>query len=305
MRAAFRAFAPLAALSASLAVACELAVSTSGLSDDGPADDSGEPDAGSSAVDVFMVPSSDSSPISSADTGALDSSAIDSSGGETGTPPDTGTADARVVDTGVIDTGVADRGVVDTGVPDTGSPTPDSGTSVCAAGGARVFATSMGFSGNLGGLAGADQSCTIAAVAAGLGGTWNAWLSDASTSANNRIYHVTGGAGYVLLDGTMIAPSFSALVSATTPLLHPIDLTEQRTTITNGFEVWTGTDLGGGTPPGYCAGSSGKSWTSSAHGNTGTPYVGLTNQTNASWSDIYSQFCDYTTERLFCFERCP
>jgi hypothetical protein len=104
----------------------------------------------------------------------------------------------------------------------------------------------------------------------------------------------------------MIAPSFSALVSASTPLLHPIDVTERRTTVTNGFEVWTGTDLGGSSPAGYCAGSgpTGGSWTSSSHG-AGAPFVGLTNQTNASWSDIYEQFCDYTTERLFCFERCP
>jgi hypothetical protein len=300
MRAASRAFAPLVALSACLAVACELAVSTSGLDDSyGTAEDSGATDAGGGTLDAPADLSLDSSLMS------LDSSAADSAGGETGTPPDTGFADVRAVDTGVHDTGAVDTGVVDTGAADTGSPRPDSGVSVCASGGARVFATSAGFTGNLGGLAGADKSCTSAAAAAGLGGTWNAWLSDASTSATNRIYKVTGGAGYVLIDGTTIAPSFSALVSSSTPLLHPIDLTETRSTITNGFEVWTGTDLGGSTPAGYCSGSSGGSWTSAAHSNSGTPFVGLTNQTNASWSDIYEQFCDYATERLFCFERCP
>jgi hypothetical protein len=301
MRAASRAIAPLVALSACLAVACELAVSTSGLDDStGTAEDSGATDAGGGTVDAPASSSPDSSPMSSGDTGALDSSSIDSTVGDAAAPPDTGIVDAHAVDARVHDAGVHDTGVVDTG-----SPKPDSGPSVCASGGARVFATSAGFTGNLGGLAGADQLCTSAAATAGLGGTWNAWLSDANTSAKNRIYAVTGAAGYVLVDGTKISPGFSALVSGSLPLLHPIDLTEQGTTITNGFEVWTGTDLGGSTPPGYCAGSSGASWTSAAHGNSGTPFVGLTNQTNASWSDIYQQFCDYATERLFCFERCP
>jgi hypothetical protein len=263
------AFALLAAVSTSLTLACELVVQTNDLS--------GAPD---------------------------DSSAIDSSNPDTGT---TGMADSSVHDTGSVDTEVRDTSTVDTTVVDTGirdMGAPDSHAVTCAAGGARVFVTNEMFTGDLGGLSGADHACASAAAAAGLGGTtWNAWLSDSNTSALNRIYKVTGGAGYTLIDGTMIAPTWSTLVSKNSPLLHPIDLTEVGTVVTNNFEVWTGTDLGGATPTGYCGSSKG-SWSSFAH-DAGTPFVGLTNNTNPSWTDIYEQFCDVTNERLFCFERCP
>ena len=54
-------------------------------------------------------------------------------------------------------------------------------------GGKRIFITKTTFLGNLGGLAGADAKCTAAAAARSLGGTWKAWLSDASTNAIDRI----------------------------------------------------------------------------------------------------------------------
>jgi hypothetical protein len=206
---------------------------------------------------------------------------------------DTGGADVGVHDSGATDTGT----IIDTGAPDTG------GGSVCAAGGARVFVTSAGFTGNLGGLTGADQLCTNAAVAAGLGGTWNSWLSDSKTSALNRIYKVNGGAGYVLVSGVMIAADYIDLISGSTPLLHAIDTTETGTVVANNFEVWTGTDLSGITPPGFCAMGS-MDWTSASR-TAGPPFVGLANQTDASWSNVQQQFCDRSTERLYCFERCP
>lgn len=65
---------------------------------------------------------------------------------------------------------------------------------------ARAFATSTGYAGNLlaegnastGPLA-ADKLCQQAATAAGLPGTFKAWLSDATTDAVDRIQDVPGG----------------------------------------------------------------------------------------------------------------
>ncbi len=298
----------LAAVSTSLALACELTVKTDDLSS-APEDDSGPSDAVTGTTDaldsaVTLEASSDSSAnadssATSGDTGAVDSTAVDVSNPDTGT----GVTDSGVRDTGIADTGIGDTTVADTGIPDMGAP--DSHAVTCAAGGARVFVTDEKFTGDLGGLSGADQSCTSAAAAAGLGGTtWNAWLSDANTSALNRIYKVTGGAGYTLVDGTRIAPTWSSLVSKNTPLLHPIDVTELGTTAAVNLEVWTGTDLAGATPPGFCDTPGKGSWTSFAN-DAGTPFVGLTTATNPTWTDAYKQFCDRTTERLYCFERCP
>jgi hypothetical protein len=187
-------------------------------------------------------------------------------------------------------------------VADTG-PAGNDAASVCASGGARVFVTSAMFAGDLGGIAGADQSCTSAAAAAGIGGTWNAWLSDSTTSALNHIYKTPGPAGYVLLSGATVANDWSSLVSKITPLQHPIDVTETGTTVTSGFEVWTGTDLTGISPQGYCASPGKGDWASFSNA-AATPFVGLTNSTSPTWTDVYMQYCDRTTERLYCFERC-
>jgi hypothetical protein len=282
-----------------------LIVKTDDLSG-GPDNDSGgdvrgSMDRGNGMTDALLGSSEDPSvPEASEDSTAPQDSAAQRY--------DAGAADSTAVDSPASDVTTSDTGGADVGIPvDTGSPdtgTPDAGGgSVCAAGGARVFVTNAGYTGNLGGLAGADQLCTSAAVAAGLGGTWNAWLSDSNNSALNRIYKVNGGAGYVLVNGAMVAANYASLISSTMPLLHAIDTTETGTVATGNVEVWTGTDLTGISPPGFCATGS-MDWTS-ASSSAGTPFVGLTNQTNASWSDIYQQFCDRTTERLYCFERCP
>jgi hypothetical protein len=45
--------------------------------------------------------------------------------------------------------------------------------------------SSQRFTGDLGGLAGADAICT--AIAAALGGDWTAWLSDADANVRDRV----------------------------------------------------------------------------------------------------------------------
>src|SRR6187401_2282495 len=57
----------------------------------------------------------------------------------------------------------------------------------------RVFVPDQTYVGGLlGGLAGADMKCEARAAAAGLAGTYKAWLSDQTKSATARLTHSTG-----------------------------------------------------------------------------------------------------------------
>jgi hypothetical protein len=86
----------------------------------------------------------------------------------------------------------------------------------------RVFVTSQLYTGDLGGLAGADAKCQALADAASLGGTYKAWLSSSTVDARDRLTHF--GKPYVLVDGSVVASDWDEFAS-----LHhqrPIDLTE-------------------------------------------------------------------------------
>ncbi|MBA2542299.1 MAG: hypothetical protein H0V17_21840 [Deltaproteobacteria bacterium] len=105
-----------------------------------------------------------------------------------------------------------------------------------------VFVTSTRFSGNLSGLEGADEKCESAASAAGLGGTFKAWLSTNSVSAANR--HTRFSGPYHLVNDTVIALDFNDLIDGA--IEHPIDLTENGTsapasTACGDRAVWTDT----------------------------------------------------------------
>jgi hypothetical protein len=273
---------------------CSLVVDTAGLSGGGDADSS--------------TPSPESGSIGATDTGA--EAARDSSGSDALPLHDTDAADTAPDSAGsdsqAADSGLADAAAVDSATADRGAPGIDAsdGGSGCAVGKARVFVTSalQAQGGNLGGTTGADSTCNAAAAAAGLGGSWNAWLSDSRASARSRIYRASGA--YTLVDGaTVVASSYTALVSGT--LAHAIDVSEKGALVADGnTEVWTGTDLTAGVIYGYCT-QSGKDWSSTAASNSGTPIVGHLDMTDATWTDAYYQTCDRTNVRLYCFERCP
>jgi hypothetical protein len=105
-----------------------------------------------------------------------------------------------------------------------------------------------------------------------------------------------------LLDGTVVASSFTALTSGT--LAHAIDVTEIDAPPPDGYtEVWTGIDVTGGMGnDGFCNGGSGD-WTSSTS-TTSLPLVGHWNAADSTWTAAYLQYCNRTTERLYCFETC-
>lgn len=103
-----------------------------------------------------------------------------------------------------------------------------------------VFVTSTTHTGNLGGLAGADAICQARADAAGLGGTFRAWLSDSTTAARDRL--TRAGVPYVRVDGVQVAANFADLTDGA--LMQPILLTEGGAVDPQGA-VWTGTTPAG------------------------------------------------------------
>lgn len=116
-----------------------------------------------------------------------------------------------------------------------------------------MFVTSTGYSGNLGGLAGADTACQARAQAAGHAGTYRAWLS---TTTVNAIDRLSGAAGWMRVDGRPLAASASDVGHG--KLLYPPRLDElgmdvgadtARTATTVGGVLATESDCGAWTNP--------------------------------------------------------
>lgn len=103
-----------------------------------------------------------------------------------------------------------------------------------------MFITSTEHIGNLAGLLGADTICVNLATAAGLVGTYKAWLFDGTTSAANRLTQSPWP--YVLVNGTKVADTWADLTDGT--LDHAIDLDETGAVVAVS-EVWTGTHTDG------------------------------------------------------------
>ena len=156
-------------------------------------------------------------------------------------------------------------------------------------------------------LENADLLCSTAAMSnPALGAThFMAWLSDATTSAKDRVEQFTET--YVLVDGTPVADGIGKLTSGNGVLLaHPIDLDEMGrppvqldtfcgpTTVT---PVWTGTSATGTTlgTNETCA-----SWTTSMNSVYGA--TGLAQQADVRWIGGCNQTCD-GQGALYCIEQ--
>lgn len=162
----------------------------------------------------------------------------------------------------------------------------------------RVFVTSTTYDGNLGGLEGADAKCQVQADAAGLSGTFKAWLSDGTGSPSTRF--TRSATPYVLVDGTVIADDYAALTSS--PLQHPIDKTETGgappvEVVFGRSVVWTGTREDGNL---HWQEHTCSDWTSSASDGKailGNPLASTT------WSFAWGGSpCD-RLQPLYCFEQ--
>jgi hypothetical protein len=156
-------------------------------------------------------------------------------------------------------------------------------------GGKAVFMTSTTYSGNLGGLVGADQKCVTRAGLAGLQGVWTAWLSngDGGVHAFDRV--ASPGTWY-LLDGRRVGDALD-LSSAT--LDNAIGLTESGEPST--AQAWTGTGVDGRAFGADCVG-----WTSELDAGDGR--VGTATATNGNWTSSGTLPCS-VNRRLYCFQR--
>ena len=165
-----------------------------------------------------------------------------------------------------------------------------------------VFVTSQTFTGELGGLAGADAKCQALADAAGLPGTFMAWLSDETGSPSTRMTRSKGP--YVLPDGTVVADSWDALtVPPIAPLKAAITMTEAMgiPPMLPGCKGFTCTMAWSNTKPwGDWAGVNGTctNWTSIEKLGS----LGIWAAIDGSWSDSGSVGC-FLEFPLYCFQQ--
>ena len=158
----------------------------------------------------------------------------------------------------------------------------------------KIVFLSGSYTGNLGGLAGADSKCQSEAAGAGLTGAFKAWLSDGSTSANSRLTHAT--VPYKLVNGTTIANNWADLIDGT--LQNPIIVTASGNTFSDQY-VWANTtsagEIGSTDPNSHCS-----NWGSTF--NYG--WCGYNSYTSSFWTSfsLGSREC-YSLWRLYCFEQ--
>jgi len=155
-----------------------------------------------------------------------------------------------------------------------------------------MFVTSsLVIPGRLFGVAGADTECMNRASAAGLPGTYHAWISAAGTDANARV----GSGGWVRTDGRPFASGIAALKNKINQqVFYPARVDEN------------GNDLGpahivaatGGNNDGSNFGDQCTNYTSTA----GSLYVGVASAGTQYWSYSYldSQGC-MSPAHLYCF----
>ncbi len=151
----------------------------------------------------------------------------------------------------------------------------------------RAFVTSTTYTGDLGGVDGADAKCQARAEAEDLGGKWMALISN----SNRNISTVLSNTENIeLLDGTDVNRCGLWDASA---LLAAINLEEDGvTTAGAGADVWTGTSNVGAVTANTCT-----DFTSTS----GTGSIGDVGTTATTWVDTTDLSCA-SSARLYCIE---
>lgn len=199
------------------------------------------------------------------------------------TPPDRiPMEDAGVDDP--VDGQTINQGDLDSGTTDTGAGEAEASTKPSYV----VFASSGLYTGNLGGIAGADAKCQGLAMAKGFPGTFKAWISVAGTNAADRI---TAPGPWLLPSGAVVATTRAQLVSGNLQSLPNRDENNQALPAAED-RVWTATS-GTGTYTGPdCTG-----WMATGGGGL----VGEAAHTNSQWTALENEACS-EVNRVYCFE---
>jgi hypothetical protein len=152
-----------------------------------------------------------------------------------------------------------------------------------------AFLTSTRTPGNMGGLSGADAICAARATAAGLPGSYVAWLSTGSVNAISRL---AGSRGWIRVDGQAFADTTTALGGS--QFFYPLRVDELGAVLpVSDFitSVLTGT-MGDGTAQADRCGD----WALSG----GTAAMGAPNSGATSWTYAVTSNCDFPRP-LYCF----
>jgi hypothetical protein len=162
------------------------------------------------------------------------------------------------------------------------------GTSDC---GRVVFVSSRESNSVLGGLDGADATCTTLAKDPAShprvkDRTFKAWLSDKDVSAGRRLDH--GATRFVLPNGTLVAKNWDAFASAAHEAAINVD---ERNEQAHGL-VWTGTKTNGDATSSLCT-----EWA----GLFGLGTLGNTDSKTADWTQDGTRICS-TSARIYCIE---
>lgn len=152
----------------------------------------------------------------------------------------------------------------------------------------RVFVTSITNGPSFGALSNADDICDAQALAANIGGTWTAWLSNDSADAIDRIN--TTGPWYLVDESTLVASDLTELTSGT--LSNAIDMDELGATVST-QKVFTGTNSTGTGTSANCS-----NWSTGL--STGT--YGWADRNNFEWTDNASAGIGCGAQRFYCFE---
>lgn len=165
-----------------------------------------------------------------------------------------------------------------------------------------VFYTEARFKGSeIGGLAGADATCTAIANGAGLAGTFKAWLSAADQVPALRFDNVERAGPWVLpraagevANPPTVATDFLDLVTCEDRCLQgPINRNQRGESPLGVTVVWTGTEANGSAAAKNCSG-----WTSDADEGL----VGFSTQDDAAWTSALTFGCN-VAQALYCFQQ--
>ncbi len=163
----------------------------------------------------------------------------------------------------------------------------------------RVFVTSDTFNGNLGGVAGADQKCQDAATTAGLSGTFRAWISDSTSSVNDRFPQ--HDAFYHAMNGSTLIPIAVSWADLTDGSLSSNGIRYDENGVSVTGNAWTSTTTAGElkTAPQerHC-----QNWTSAAGGQG---WFGSSTGFGNAWTEgsTSSYISCHQALRLYCFEQ--
>jgi hypothetical protein len=181
----------------------------------------------------------------------------------------------------------------DTTTPPSPPPLPQP---ACGAGGpCLVFLSSIRYTADLGGLAGADAKCQGLAEAAGLPGTYKAWLSDRTSAPASRFVPSPGP--YRLVNGTTIAGEWGDLMDGA--LRAPIDVTETGGGPSSLPLVWTNTNTDG-TTWGESVGEHCANWSTDAPTSNGRG--GVATRSDSGWTARFGNPCA-SRYHLYCFQQ--